>query len=281
MKFLVLGCNGMAGHMVSMYLKEKDYEVTGFARRKSPYVNSVAGRAEDMDGFEEFIAKHDIVINCIGMLNNATEENKADAVWINSYFPHKLVKITEKRKTKIIHISTDCVFSGNRGEYSEYDIRDGITFYDRSKAMGEIDDEKNVTIRTSIVGPDLRDNGSGLLNWFMQQDEVDGYTKAIWTGQTTLQLAKTIEKVAKSNAYGIYNLVPDYSISKYDLLRLFNRYLRGNSVKIRPVDRPIYDKSLKRTRYDLDYKVPAYEKMVEELGVWMREHRYMYPHYRI
>ena len=105
----------------------------------------------------------DTVINCIGVLNQFAERDKAGAVYLNSYLPHYLAKITEGTDTQVIHMSTDCVFSGKRGQYTEYDIRDGETFYDRTKALGEIEDEKNLTLRQSIVGPDIKRTGIGLM----------------------------------------------------------------------------------------------------------------------
>lgn len=195
MKFLILGCNGMAGHMVSLYLKEQGHDVLGVALSKSQLVNSVTGNVTDADFMKELVGvnRFDTVINCIGILNQFAENNKADAVYLNSYFPHYLARLTEGTKTQIIHMSTDCVFSGNRGQYTENDLRDGTTFYDRSKALGELDDDKNITLRSSIVGPDINWNGIGLLNWFMQQKgSVTGYSSVMWTGQTTLQLAKTM-----------------------------------------------------------------------------------------
>ena len=148
------------------------------------------------------------------------------------------------------------------------------------QALGELEDEKNLTLRNSIVGPDLHPEGIGLLNWFMQQEgEVDGYTKTIWTGQTTLQLARTMEAAALSRTHGLYNAVPDRSISKYELLKLFNRYLRNDAVTIRPAAGVRADKSLKRTRFDFDYRIPDYEQMIAELAAWMRAHKSMYPHY--
>ena len=119
-----------------------------------------------------------------------------------------------------------------------------------------------------------------MMNWFLQQSgEVGGFTKAIWTGQTTLQLAKTIETAAKERAHGLYNMVPDEAISKYELLLLFNQYLRHNKVKVIPTDSVCIDKSLKRTRFDFTYIVPDYETMVRELAEWMARHNYLYPHY--
>ena len=114
-----------------------------------------------------------------------------------------------------------------------------------------------------------------------QSGTVNGYTKAMWTGQTTLQLAKTMEEAAARRASGLYNTVPDCSISKYDLLRLFNRYLRGDAVRIEPVEGVNADKSLKRTNYAFDYRIPDYEQMVAELAGWMKAHSAMYPHYAL
>lgn len=284
MKFLVLGCNGMAGHTISLYLKEQGHDVIGFAQEKSKYVDSVVGDARNVDFMKKLISdgKYDTIINCIGILNQFAEENKALATYLNSFFPHFLAEVTSGTDTQVIHMSTDCVFSGKRGEYTEGDFRDGETFYDRSKALGELEDDKNITLRNSIVGPDINPNGIGLMNWFMQQKTpISGYTKAMWTGQTTLQLAKTMEAAAKERASGLYNTVPDHSISKYDLLCLFNKYLRNDSVKISPVEGINADKSLKRTRFDFNYIIPDYEVMISELAEWLIRHKDMYPHYRL
>lgn len=284
MKFFVLGCNGMAGHTISLYLKEQGHKVLGFGRSKSQFIDSFAGDVHDTDFLRKLIAesKFDTVINCIGILNQFAENNKSMATFLNSYFPHFLAEATADTDTQVIHMSTDCVFSGKRGEYTENDFRDGETFYDRSKALGELEDDKNITLRNSIVGPDINSQGIGLLNWFMHQSgEINGYTKSMWTGQTTLQLAKTMEMAAKEKAHGLLNAVPDHSISKYDLLLLFNHYLRGDSLKINPVEGINADKSLKRTRYQFSYIIPDYETMVAEMAEWIKKHKDIYPHYNL
>lgn len=284
MKFLVLGCNGMAGHMISLYLKEQGHDVLGFALTKSHLVDSVAGDAQNAAFMKDLIGvnKFDTVINCIGLLNQTCEEHKAMAVYLNSYFPHQLAQLTEGTSTQVIHMGTDCVFSGRRGQYTEDDFKDGETFYDRTKALGEILNDKDLTMRQSIVGPDINQKGIGLLNWFMQQHgEVTGYTGAIWTGQTTLQLAKTMEAAAKERIHGLYNMVPDTYISKCDLLGLLNEYIRKEKVTIIPVDKIAADKSLKRTHWEFGYKIPDYETMIAELADWMRTHKELYPHYEL
>ena len=284
MKFLVLGCNGMAGHTISLYLKEQGHDVFGFDCVKSIYVDSIAGDARDALALEKLIkdGHYDSVINCIGVLNQFAEQNKALATYLNAYLPHFLAGVTSGTDTQVIHMSTDCVFSGKRGEYTEDDFRDGETFYDRSKALGELEDGKNITLRNSIVGPDINPKGIGLMNWFMKQSgSIKGYTKAMWTGQTTLQLAKTMEMAARQKAHGLYNTVPDHSISKYNLLQLFNRYLRRDEIAIEPIEGINADKSLKRTRYEFNYIIPDYETMISDLAEWTIKHKKMYPHYEL
>ncbi len=282
MKYFVLGCNGMAGHTISLYLYERGHEVLGFAQSKSSLVPSIVGDARDTETLEAIIKKggFDAVINCIGMLNQFAENDKRTATFLNAYLPHFLADITKDSATQIVHMSTDCVFSGKKGSYTETDLRDGETFYDRSKALGELEDEKNITLRNSIVGPDINEGGIGLLNWFMKQTgEVNGFTKAMWTGQTTLQLAKTMEEATRQRAHGLYNTVPDHAISKYELLVLFNRYLRGDSVKINPIEGVNADKSLLRTRFDFNCTIPDYPTMVKEMAEWVFAHKSLYPHY--
>lgn len=288
MKFFILGCNGMAGHTISLYLKEQGHDVLGFDRAKSSLVKSIAGDARDTSTLERIIkeGKFDTIINCIGILNQFAENNHELAAFLNAYFPHFLVKATESSNTQVIHMTTDCVFSGKKGNYTENDLRDGESFYDRSKALGELDDDKNLSLRNSIVGADMNPKGIGLLNWFMnntldEHPEINGYTRAMWTGQTTFQLAKTMEAAAKARAHGIVNAVPDTSISKCELLGLFNKYLRCGRVSIIPVEGINADKSLKRTNWDFDYKIPDYETMVREMSEWIIGHRQLYPHYKL
>ena len=285
MKILVLGCNGMAGHLISLYFKEQGHEVVGFARQQSALLDTtVVGDASDFPLIRKTIEEGDFdaVINCIGLLNQFAEENKAMAVLLNGYLPHWLTEITKDTTTRIIHMSTDCVFAGNDGPYYEDSFPNGVTFYDRSKAMGEINTNKDLTFRNSIVGPDIKPSGIGLFNWFMKQEgEVGGYTGAIWTGVTTYTLAKAMEQALKENLTGLYNLVNNESINKYDLLRLFNTCFRAGEVKINPNDKLQLDKSLRRKREDFSYVVPSYEQQVKEMREWVDAHPSLYPHYNV
>lgn len=274
----------MAGHIIALYLKEQGHEVVGFARSKSDFVETIIGDAYDTPLIAKCLEEgdYDAVINCIGMLNQFAENDKAAAAFLNGYLPHFLAKVTAHMNTMVIHMSTDCVFSGKTGPYTEASFPDGATFYDRSKALGELIDSKNLTLRNSIVGPDIKQKGIGLLNWFMQQEgEVNGYTGAMWTGQTTLQLAKTMEAAAKAKVSGLINAVPASNISKYELLKLFNHYLRNDEVKINPVAGVVADKTLIRTNNDFDYLIPDYDTMVREMAEWMRNHKEIYPHYNL
>lgn len=285
MKFLVLGCNGMVGHTIGLYLAGRRHQVKGIARTRSRMIDTIVGDVRDTEMIRQVLSSgdYDAVVNCIGVLNQFAESDHEAAVYLNAYFPHYLAKVTKNLKTMVVHISTDCVFSGKKGGYEETDFCDGETFYDRSKALGELCDQKNMTIRSSIIGPDLRPEGIGLMNWFLQQKgSVKGYKNAIWTGQTSLQQAKTIEFAVKEKATGLYHMVPQESISKYELLVLCNKYLRKRPINIDLDESFRVDKSLRRTNYKmLDYVVPGYEKQMYELGQWLKEHKSLYPHYEI
>lgn len=282
MKVLVLGGTGMAGHIISMYFKEAGHDVTAFSRSKVEYCNNINGDITYFQNLKKIIieGQYDAVINAIGILNQDAENNKSNAVLLNSYLPHFLSDTTKDMKTKIIHMSTDCVFSGKTGGYSETSFRDGETFYDRSKALGELENNKDLTFRNSIIGPDMSERGIGLFNWFMKQEgEINGFTKAIWTGVTTLTLAKAMEQALKENLTGLYNLVNNETISKYELLNLFNKYMKNNEIEILPSDNLSLDKSLINNRTDFSFEVPSYETMVAEMKEWIDSHSEFYPHY--
>lgn len=285
MRFLILGCSGMAGHAISLYLKERGHHVTGFSRRGVPFLEEqVVGDARDEALLAGMIAGRgfDAVINCVGVLNQYAERDPEGAAYLNGELPHVLVRICERLPTRVFHMSTDCVFAGNTGPYTEDSAPDGRTVYDRTKAAGELRDGKNLTFRCSIVGPDINPVGIGLLNWFMAQEgSVKGYSDAIWTGLTTLELAKAMENAASEEVVGLVNMVPPSSISKLNLLRLFNSELRGGSVKIVPDDSVRLDKTLVRTNFDSSFRPKGYAEQVVEMAAWIRSHRELYPHYTL
>jgi len=282
MKFLVLGATGMAGHTISLYLHERGHDVTAFSKNPFPYCKNINGNAMDKTFVTSMVKEgnYDVVINCIGVLNQDCDREPSKAVYLNSYLPHLIADTLKGTETKLIHMSTDCVFSGKKGAYNEDSFPDGETFYDRTKALGEINDNVNLTFRNSIIGPDNKENGIGLFNWFMKQSgTINGYSKAIWTGVTTLTLAKAMEKAAMENLTGIYNLVNNKNISKFDLLGLFNKHMRGGELTIVPSDIVSLNKSLVNNRKDFSFEVPSYEQMVIEMKEWIYNHKELYPHY--
>ncbi len=282
MKFLILGATGMAGHTISIYLHEQGHDVTAFSKSPFPYSKNINGDAMDKAFVISMLKEgnYDVVINCIGVLNQDCDKDPSKAVYLNSYLPHLIADVLSETKTKFIHMSTDCVFSGKKGAYSEESFPDGETFYDRTKALGEIKDNKNLTFRNSIVGPDMKENGIGLFNWFMKQNgTINGYSKAIWTGVTTLTLAKAMEKAAMEDLTGIYNLVNNQSISKFDLLDLFNVHMKEGKLNILPSDAVNLNKSLVNNREGFSFEVPSYEQMVIEMKEWIYNHKELYPHY--
>ncbi len=281
MKILVLGATGMAGHTVALYFKEKGYDVVSYSRTPFLYCDNIIGDVFETEKFKSVLVgeNFDVVINCIGILNQDAENYPSKAVYLNSYLPHLIADTLKDRKTKLIHMSTDCVFAGNSGPYFENSFCDGKTFYDRTKALGEVNDPKNLTFRNSIIGPDMNQNGIGLFNWFMKQKgSINGYTGAIWTGVTTLTLAKAMEKALEQDLCGIYNLVNNESISKYDLLHLFNNHFLDDQVIINKEENFKLDKSLRNTRKDFLFEIPSYEKMILEMKDWVKEHSSLYPH---
>lgn len=272
----------MAGHVVTLYLREQGFEVETAAAHHKLDEQTHLIDATNAAKLRTFLDsnKYDVVINCIGILIAQSEEHKDLAAYLNSYMPHFLEKYYEGTKTKIIHLSTDCVFSGKKPPYREDSLYDGQTFYDRSKALGEIINSKDLTFRMSIIGPDMNPAGVGLFNWFADQaGEVGGYTKAIWTGVTTIELAKAIVAALNQDLSGLYHLVPDESISKFDLLNLFKEVFGRSDLDIKPNDSVVQDKSLINTRQDFKYKVPTYKVMVEEMKDWIGTHKNIYGHY--
>ena len=284
-KLLVIGIKGMAGHMLyNYYTENKGYDVYGLARNieSSPKLFNVdvSDTLQLRSLFEEH--QFDYVINCIGILNKDAEDHPSKAIWFNSYFPHYLEEITEKTKTKIIHISTDCVFSGKEGGYTENDIKNGVGLYAQSKALGELTNDKDVTIRTSIIGPELNKDGIGLFHWFMSQEDqvqLKGFTKAFWSGLTTLELAKVVLEIIDQNISGLIQVAPTAKIDKYSLISLFNSIYKNGEMTIIPNGDYYIDKSLVSIRTDFEYEVTNYEKMLKSQKDWILKHHSIYSHY--
>ncbi|MEG1009256.1 MAG: sugar nucleotide-binding protein [Clostridia bacterium] len=274
-KIGVLGANGMAGHVIFTYFTEKGYDTYGIAKGSKNNDNMTDIDVLDKLKLNEWLDKNnfDVIINCIGILNQVAENNIDLAIYLNSYLPHYLETKYKNTNTKIIHMSTDCVFSGNEGKYKEDSFKDGDTFYDRTKALGEIVNNKDLTFRMSIIGPDFNPKSIGLFNWFMSQTgNISGYNKVFWTGVTTIELAHAMEEAIKQNLSGLYHLVPNCSISKYDLITLFKKVFNRSDITISENFEKESNKSLIRTRNDFNFVVSDYEKMVFEMKKWIQDH---------
>lgn len=276
-KILILGATGMAGHIVHDYLSSKHkYAIENVSFRSKLNDNTVVIDVRDQCKLSDYILqlKPDIIINCIGVLIKGSSNCPKNAIYLNSYLPHVLSGLTKRLGSQLIHISTDCVFSGDNGEYTEKSLTDARDIYGRSKILGEINNSQDLTIRTSIIGPELKSNGEGLLHWFFKQNKVKGYTKAYWSGVTTLELAKAIEYYIDTKTTGLLNLTNGFKVSKYDLLNLVSKIFEFPIIIEESSEKTI-DKSLK-TIYSDCYKVNSYEIMLEDLHEWMMMHKSMY-----
>ena len=283
MRVLILGATGMAGHVVAEYLAQKpEYDIIRCARNSSSQ-DTIDLDVTEFSHVEDVLRERrpDIVVNCVGILIRACEDRVDQAILINSYFPHFLSRLGKKCGFKLFHISTDCVFSGNRGGYSEDDFRDGDTVYARTKALGEVANERDLTLRTSIIGPELKSNGTGLLHWFFaQKGTIKGFTKTYWSGVTTLELAKVVARCIEGGLTGLRNVTVPRKISKFDLLIECQKVWQHNQVEIVPDASHVSDKSLVSRWRDTTLRLPSsYTIMLSELQDFMNQHRDWYCNY--
>ena len=267
----------MAGHLLFQYYQQNNlYDVYGIARNIEPSDKVFNLDVSDTSALKSIITENqfDYVVNCIGILNKDAEDNPSKAIWFNSYFPHFLEEITKGTDTKIIHISTDCVFSGKEnGGYAETSFKNGIGFYAQSKALGELDNDKDLTIRTSIIGPELNQNGIGLFHWFMSQPDdatLKGFSNVFWSGITTLELAKVVDDAIKNKVTGLKQISRE-KIDKYSLISLFNEIFKNEKIEIQSNSDYHSDKSLVSERTDYVYNVPTYKEMMIEMRDWIFE----------
>lgn len=280
-KILLLGATGMAGHVAYHYLKETNkYEIIDVVFRNKLTADSIVLDVTDKHATEELIktVKPNIIVNCIGILIKGSRQHPDNAIYINAYFPHLLERLSSEINAKLIHISTDCVFSGKKGNYTEYDFKDADDVYGRSKALGEVVNDKDLTIRTSIIGPEIKTDGEGLFHWFMSQEyEVKGYSSAIWGGVTTLELAKAIEKSIDNNLIGLIHLSNGEKIDKYTLLDLLKR-IWDRRIVLTKDESFVIDKSISMSD-KFNFDIPSYSEMLIELKDWMYEKNNLYSKY--
>jgi dTDP-4-dehydrorhamnose reductase len=280
MKILILGATGMLGHKLMQVLSKK-FTVTGTVRPDSSVFSNhsifsrmnIIGniRADDLRNIQAALdhSGADVVINCIGIVKQVPAANDPlTSIFINALFPHQLARICRQKHIRLIHMSTDCVFSGHRGKYTEEDVSDAEDLYGRTKFLGELDYPDCLTIRTSIIGREL-DTPHGLIEWFLGEDgkTVYGYKKVIFSGLTTIALSEIIKKIISDYpaVQGVRQIASE-PISKYDLLTMVKRTY-GLSIKIEPDETFRSNRSLIADKFKIEtkIKIPSWEYMIDQM----------------
>ena len=277
-KILVLGNKGMLGHVLYKKFQEnstnKKYDVIGINRSfYNKDRNSYTLDVLKLDKLEQFIKNKQpkYIVNCIGSLVEASINMPSLAIQTNSLLPHFLNEISEKHNFKLIHISTDCVFDGSKGMYKESDKKTETNYYGLTKNLGEINNDRNLTIRTSIIGPEIKLKTTGLFDWVISKkgDTIYGYSSAFWSGLTTIELANFIIWSLDKEITGLVHATNGLGISKYDLIKLINKTFDLNIEVLENKEYEI-DKTLLNTKIN-NYIFPSYIKMIEEMKDWINE----------
>jgi dTDP-4-dehydrorhamnose reductase len=281
MRILILGGSGMLGHQLWRQL-HKDHEVWVTLRQPVEryaiydlFENKRVITGIDVANTDALLSaiqasRPEVVINCIGIIKQIKEaKNSLVSISINALLPHRLAQMCAVAGARLIHISTDCVFSGKKGNYTEDDISDAEDLYGRTKYLGELHDKHCITLRTSIIGREL-ETKSGLIEWFLSQKGkiIKGYKNAIYTGLTTVELARIIEVLLLMHPqlYGLWHVSSD-AITKYDLLRLAqNAFLWEGEIVTD--ENFVCDRSLNSTRFrnSISYSPPTWSEMITELA---------------
>ncbi|MDF2834362.1 MAG: NAD(P)-dependent oxidoreductase [Paenibacillus sp.] len=280
-KIVVLGGNGMAGHVLCGWLSEQGDRITATGRNGAEGLYPLDLR--DTERLRHLLAteRPEVVINAAGLLNEAAEKRLQESIWVNSLLPHRLAEYGDELGFRLVHISTDCVFSGKTGSYTESSLPDGTSVYAKTKSLGEVVSPNHLTIRTSIIGPELKRDGIGLLHWFlMREGPVEGYSNVYWNGVTTLELAKFIGWSLGQPIGGLVHLAAERKVSKHELLLLMKEAF-AKDIDVVSSAKQWNDKSLIGTREDCGYKVAPYEEMLRELAGWMKKRGDRYGHYPI
>lgn len=279
MRILILGGSGMLGHRLFLHLRERHEVKVTLCQSESVYMEFTLFNREnsfynvdarDVDRLLELMItfKPDAVVNCIGIVKQRSDANESiPCLEINSILPHRLALLCSAVNTRLIHLSTDCVFSGKKGRYKEDDSPDPVDLYGWSKLLGEIKKNGCITLRTSMIGPELY-RKNGLLEWFLAQNaRIKGYKKALFSGFTTIELSRIIEKIVTDypNAHGVYHVSAE-PITKYDLLEMIRERLGLSVIIVEDVEVAI-DRSLDSSRFreEFNYQPPTWEEMLDEL----------------
>lgn len=280
MKVLILGVSGMLGNAMFRTLSEgTEIKVFGTARSSSvqryfsPETVSQIIAGVDVENQDSLVrvfseVKPQVVVNCVGLIKQLADANDPlQALPINAMLPHRLARLCELGGARLIHISTDCVFAGTKGNYRESDPADATDLYGRSKQLGEVTYPHTITLRTSIIGHELS-SSHGLLGWFLAQEEkVKGYTKAIFSGLPTVELARVVREVVlpMPELSGLYH-VASAPIAKYDLLKLIAD-VYGKKIEIIADDSLVIDRSLNAERFRdaTGYVAPSWQELVKRM----------------
>ena len=280
MRVLVLGGSGMLGHTLFRTLAENP-QIDAFATLRNSYACSnfspqlhdrlLSGvDATDFDTVTSAFSRcrPEVVVNCVGLVKQlGASKDPLAALPINAILPHRLARLCAVAGARLVHISTDCVFSGRQGGYTEADFPDAEDLYGRSKLLGEVDEPHAVTLRTSIIGREIGSR-NGLVEWFLgERGCVKGFTNAVFSGVTTNELARVIlERVLpRSDIRGVWH-VSSSPIAKHDLLKLLRAEF-GLDVVIEPDPSLVIDRSLDSSRFKdaTGYAPPDWERMISEL----------------
>ena len=234
MKILILGGDGMIGHKMAQVLSSQNHEtVISIREKKDLTLKSISSKSKVFfndflkDNILDFLVKvnPDVIINAIGVtIRRGVNENISDTIYLNSLFPHQISSWALAFKKRLIHFSTDCVFSGSEGSYLEDTTPDALDYYGKTKGLGEINSKSSLTIRSSMIGPELY-NKTELFEWIInnKEKEINGFSRAMYSGVTTVYMARLLGNLIDNhkNLSGIYN-VASKPISKFDLLHLIN-----------------------------------------------------------
>jgi dTDP-4-dehydrorhamnose reductase len=278
-RILILGGDGMLGHKLLVHLQLRHYVKVTLRQDLSAYASfkmfnkNNAYYAIDVRSLEKLVEvmsdfRPEVVINAIGIVKQRPEAQESiPSLEINALLPHRLAVFCKGIGARLIHLSTDCIFSGKKGSYLESDPSDAEDIYGKTKYLGEVHEANSLTLRTSIIGRELSRH-TGLLDWFLAQTgTVKGFVNAIYTGFTTLEMSRIIEKMLLEYpaASGVYQVSSD-PISKYELLLLI-RGTFGRDIEIIPEDVFRCDRSLDSSRFraEFNYIPPTWPAMIEEL----------------
>lgn len=280
MRVMVLGVTGMLGNAMFRVLSENSsLSVYGTARSESSRrffaVNLssqiiVGVDVENPDSLVKSFAavRPNVVVNCVGLVKQLADANDPlQAVPINTLLPHRLAALCQATGARLVHISTDCVFSGSKGNYLESDFPDAYDLYGRSKLLGEVDYPNAITLRTSIIGHELTGHRS-LVGWFLaQQGSVKGFTGAVFSGLPTVELARVVCDfvLPHSQLHGLYHVAAK-PINKFDLLKLIAQTY-GRDIGITPSDELVINRSLNADRFKetTGYVAPEWPALVQRM----------------